>query len=449
MRRFLITAMQSNQGKTITTMALLAALKKKGISVQSYKVGPDYIDPSFHQRILKKKSYNLDSFFLDEEGIHELFNRTVSADVAIIEGVMGYYDGLGGTSTQASSYEIGEMLEATGILVIQPRGSSLSLAAQVKGILDFRSNHLQGIVLSRCSSSLYDFLKPLLEKETGLKVLGYLPDHDFLRSLDELHELEEEAFEEHMEQLAQLTLEHVDMDLFLSLAEERPLAEEASQERKNEKKDRLRLAYAKDEAFAFLYHENLRVLEEAGFELVPFSPLRDSFPSGCSGLYLCGGYQEHYLEELSQNKTLLVELKEQLDAGLPLLCEGGGYLYLHEALQDKEGKSYKLVGHVPGECIPQERLQQFGYVELRAVNEGPFLQGEDVLRAHFYHRWQVPDPGSDLEALRPISGRQNLVLHQKESFFGGMAYLYLPSEPRFAQNFYDRCKAWRMTWVED
>lgn len=446
MRKLLLTAMQSGQGKTVTTMALLAALKKKGLEVTSYKVGPDYIDPSLHERILKKKSYNLDSFFLEESEIKELFSRTAKGDVAVIEGVMGYYDGLGGTSTGASSWEISQFLDATSILVVQPKGSSLSLAAQIKGIMDFRPNSLKGILLSKCSASLYDFLKPLIEKETGLELLGYLPDTAFLQSLDELYDASEDTFLDHMDELAELTLSHVNLERLLELAKKE---EPELRERAQEQKEKIRLAYTKDEAFAFIYHENLRVLEEAGFELVPFSPLRDEFPTDCCGLYLCGGYQESYLKELSENKTLLYAIKEKMEKGMPTLCEGAGFVYLHEKVEDKKGEQHQLVGAFSGMCRQEQRLQQFGYVELRAKEDGFFLKKDEVLKGHFYHRWTCPDGGMDLVATRPISGKRTDVLHQKENFFGGMIYLYLPSEKKTLENFYNACKKWRYAWVEN
>ena len=448
MRKLLLTAMQSGQGKTVTTMALLSAFKKKGFETTSYKVGPDYIDPSLHERILKKKSYNLDSFFLEENEIKELFSRTAKGDIAVIEGVMGYYDGLGGTSTRASSWEISQFLDATSILVLQPKGSSLSLAAQIKGIMDFRPNLLKGILLSKCSASLYDFLKPLLEKETGLELLGYLPDTAFLQSLDELYDASEEVFMDHMDQLAELTLSHVHLERLIELAgEEQEKKDEAKVEKDSEEK--IKLAYAKDEAFAFIYHENLRALEEAGFELVPFSPLRDDLPADCSGLYLCGGYQESYLKELSENKALLRSINEKIEKGMPTLCEGAGFVYLHEKAEDKKGQQHQLVGAFLGICRQEQRLQQFGYVELRSKEDGFFLKKDEVLKGHFFHRWACPDGGSDLVATRPLSGKQTDVLHQKDNFFGGMIYLYFPSETKTLDNFYHACKEWRQAWVEN
>lgn len=446
MRKFLITAMESGQGKTVTTMALLAALSSLGYSVQSYKVGPDYIDPSLHERILQKKSYNLDGFFLKEKEIQELYQRTARSQISIIEGVMGYYDGLGGRSTQASSWNIGEILGATGILVLRPRGSSLSLVAQIRGILDFRPNSLKGLILSCCTQSHYLFLKELLQEETGLKVLGYLPEEGFLGSLDELHGASQEDFSQQMEKLAELCKKHLDLEGLLALSSENSV--HAHMEEEERQKEKLRLAYAKDEAFAFLYHENLHLLEKAGFELVPFSPLRDAFPENCHGLYLCGGYQQDYLEELSRNQGLLRELKQRVEAGLPTLAEAGGFVYLHEGVQDKEGRIHPLVGIFPGVCTQKEKLQQFGYVELRARNRGLFLREGEVLRGHFYHRWACPDAGRDLLELRPLSGKTQEVFHQRDHLFAGLGYLYLPSAPATAEHFYDICRQGGRTWVD-
>ena len=284
--------MASGSGKTTVTCALLAALKARGISVQSFKCGPDYIDPMFHTRVLGVPSRNLDLFLQGPDGVRRTLSRC-QADLALLEGAMGYYDGVGGTS-DASAWQTADTANVPAVLVLRPGGSALTLAAQVRGLQSFRSpSHLKGLLLNGCKPGLHAYLRPILERETGLPVLGYLPPmeeavlpsrHLGLLTAGEIADLSTwiDALAAQLEQTA-------DVSALLALAEGggRPSASPASAP------VRCRIAVARDEAFCFLYEDNLDALRQSGAELVFFSPLRDkSLPPDVHGLYLAGGYPE-------------------------------------------------------------------------------------------------------------------------------------------------------------
>ena len=327
MKAFLISAMQSSAGKTVMSCALMAALKRRGLRVEAFKSGPDYIDPMFHSGVLGVPSRNLDLFLQGEQGVRRSF-AAGNADIAVLEGAMGYYDGLGGTE-QCSAWDLANRLELPAFLVLRPKGAGLSLAAQVQGFLRFReSSRISGLLLTDCSQYLAEMLCPLLEPE------------------------EAEA--------------HIDLDLLLKLAAEKAV----SGRRTAAAKSLCRIAVARDEAFCFCYEDSLEALRMAGAELCFFSPLRDSrLPEGCRGLYLCGGYPELYAKALSENTAMRSAVLAAVKAGMPTLAECGGFLYLQDELEDINGETHPMCGALPGHGFRTERLVRFGYLTLQAEKD--------------------------------------------------------------------------------
>ncbi|MBR2765077.1 MAG: cobyrinate a,c-diamide synthase, partial [Blautia sp.] len=361
MRRIMISAMESGAGKTVLACALMQALRKRGLSIEAYKCGPDYIDPLFHQRVLGFPSGHLDLWLQGEAGV----SRTLAgqqAEQAVIEGAMGFYDGINGTD-QGSAWEIASLGAIPVILAIRPGGSSLTLAAQVCGMLSFRSPcPVTGLFLMECKPGMYAHLRPILEKETGLPVVGYLPPMEEAR-LESRHlglitAGEIAGFEERFCRIAKELEKTSDLNRILEIAympyspvddyRYRTMPSNVTYADKrtvSSQKPLCRIAVAKDEAFLFYYRESLEALRENGAELVFFSPLHDAcLPPGTSGLYLGGGYPELYAGELSANISMRSEICRAVRDGMPVVAECGGFLYLSRSLEGEDGIRYEMTG---------------------------------------------------------------------------------------------------------
>lgn len=476
---FMLAAPASGSGKTAAACGLMAALRGRGLAVRACKCGPDYIDPMFHREVLGLDSLNLDLFFSDPESLRQNFaHHAAGADVTVVEGVMGYYDGMGLDTDQGSSYDVASVLGLPVILVVPARGAALSLAATVLGIIGFRKQtNIRGILLNRVSAMLYPRLKKMLEEELKkagheIPVIGYLPENPAFRfesrHLGLITPQEIEGLKEQTAQAGRILTETVDLELILRIAGEAERTDrvdkgtEAEEERKEtrrslprtEGKNRLRIGIARDRAFCFYYKDNLELLERLGCELVPFSPLADAhLPDGISGLLIGGGYPELYGETLSRNTGLLTEIHDRIGEGMPCLAECGGFMYLHEEMTDRDGNVWKLAGTVRGKTWPADRLVRFGYVRIKAPQapggdsvsgraDSYLLPGEEI-RAHEFHYWDSSDNGNDCLAVKPDGRRSWQCIHMEGNLFAGYPHLYLPSLPAFAERFIQRCRNWR------
>ena len=358
--RILVAAPASGGGKTTLACGLLQLLTERGLRPAAFKCGPDFIDPLFHREIIGAASANLDLFFTGEETVRGLMLRgSEGCGMAVLEGVMGYYDGLGGVSERAGSFHLARATGTPAVLAVDVRGASLSLAALVKGFLEFRRpSGIRALFLNRCSQPLFSLLRPMLEQETGLPVLGYLPPSPELalesRHLGLVTPQDAERLREKLGKLAALLRGTLDLDRLLELAGQAPPVEAALPRAACLTGDRpVRLAVARDRAFCFYYQESLALLEELGAQLVPFSPLRDdALPQGVHGLYLGGGYPELWAEQLAGNSFMRRSVRQAVAAGLPTLAECGGFLYLHRELEDREGRSFPMAGALPFRAFP-------------------------------------------------------------------------------------------------
>lgn len=444
----MIAAPQSGGGKTVMTCALLAALQQQGYHPCAFKCGPDYIDPMFHRAVLKTESYNLDLFLSSEENVKDQFTRyTKQHDVALCEGVMGFYDGLGGTTPQASAWHLAEVLNLPVLLVLRPKGASLTLAATVQGMQHFRANsHLAGILLNECNPMLYRTLAPMLEKETGLPVLGYLPPmeaarfesrHLGLYTADEIADLQQRV--EHLGKQAQ---ESVDLPGILNLCR-RP-ARSAGKLRTSKLQPLTRIAVAKDEAFCFCYAETLDALRDAGAEPVFFSPLRDtSLPQSCQGLYLPGGYPELHAEQLSHNSAMRNSIRQAVREGLPTVAECGGFLYLGQTLENEEKQCWSMVGVLPGQGFKTDRLVRFGYAELTPHSDSLLFRAGECVPVHEFHYWDCTENGTACSAHKPVGSRSWQCGFASDRLFASFAHLYMAGSPKLAQRFVAAAKHWK------
>ena len=439
MIQFLLAAPRSGSGKTTMTCALLMALKRRGCAPCAFKSGPDYIDPMFHRAVLGVESRNLDLFFSAPETVRTLYARGAAGHgAAVCEGAMGFYDGLGGVSDRASAWHLADTLGLPVLLVVEPKGQSLTLAAELNGLKNFRTpSHIAGILLNNCTARMHALLAPMLEEETGLPVLGFLPKLPEAvigsRHLGLYTAAEVENLQQKLALLADAVEEHIDWPRLLALCEKEPPALPVQPEMPPA---RVRIAVAQDEAFCFTYAETLEAFRDAGAEVVFFSPLRDTaLPENIGGLYLPGGYPELHAKELSENTSLLREIKRKIESGLPTAAECGGFLYLGQSLTDAEGQSWPMAGVLPGEAKDAGRLVRFGYAALSADSDSMLFRAGESFPIHEFHHWDSTANGTALAAKKPVGGAAWRCGFVNEHFYAGFPHLYWAGTPlpqRFA-----------------
>ena len=439
MIQFLLAAPRSGSGKTTMTCALLMALKRRGCAPCAFKSGPDYIDPMFHRAVLGVESRNLDLFFSAPETVRTLYARGAAGHgAAVCEGAMGFYDGLGGVSDRASAWHLADTLGLPVLLVVEPKGQSLTLAAELKGLVNFRTpSHIAGILLNNCTARMHALLAPMLEEETGLPVLGFLPKLPEAvigsRHLGLYTAAEVENLQQKLALLADAAEEHIDWPRLLALCEKEPPALPVQPETPPA---RVRIAVAQDEAFCFIYAETLEAFRDAGAEVVFFSPLRDTaLPENIGGLYLPGGYPELHARELSGNTSLLREIKRKIESGLPTAAECGGFLYLGQSLTDAEGQSWPMAGVLPGEAKDAGRLVRFGYAALSADSDSMLFRAGESFPIHEFHHWDSTANGTALAAKKPVGAAAWRCGFVNEHFYAGFPHLYWAGTPlpqRFA-----------------
>ena len=439
MIQFLLAAPRSGSGKTTMTCALLMALKRRGCAPCAFKSGPDYIDPMFHRAVLGVESRSLDLFFSAPETVRTLYAKGAAGHgAAVCEGAMGFYDGLGGVSDRASAWHLADTLGLPVLLVVEPKGQSLTLAAELNGLVNFRTpSHIAGILLNNCTARMHALLAPMLEKETGLPVLGFLPKLPEAvigsRHLGLYTAAEVENLQQKLALLADAAEEHIDWPRLLALCEKEPPALPVQPETPPA---RVRIAVAQDEAFCFTYAETLEAFRDAGAEVVFFSPLRDTaLPENIGGLYLPGGYPELHARELSGNTSLLREIKQKIESGLPTAAECGGFLYLGQSLTDAEGQSWPMAGVLPGEAKDAGRLVRFGYATLSADSDSLLFRAGESFPIHEFHHWDSTANGMALAAKKPVGGAEWRCGFVNEHFYAGFPHLYWAGTPlpqRFA-----------------
>ncbi len=443
--RILLGAAASGSGKTLITCGLLQALKNRKLQVTSFKCGPDYIDPMFHSRVIGTKSRNLDSFFADEDTVRYLLEKNArDCEISVIEGVMGYYDGLAGISPKASAYDVAKITKTPAVLIVNAKGMSLSTAAFIKGFVEYQEDsQIRGVILNQVSSMMYPRLKQIIEEELSIKVYGYVPvvkdcvlesRHLGLVMPEEIVDLQQKLME-----LAEILEKSVDIDGLLELAEhaeELPVQESPVAYHTGRK---IRIALAKDEAFCFFYQDNLELLEEMGAELLPFSPIHDKkLPEHIDGMLFHGGYPELYAKKLSENKEMLVAVCAAVQTGIPYMAECGGFMYLHQEMEDMAGHSWPMAGVIHGKSWRTPRLTRFGYITL----EDGTCFGEHVgaIRAHEFHYFDSDCCGEAYTAKKPLSSRSWKCIHSDGQGMSGFPHMYYYSNLRVPEQFLRACE---------
>ncbi len=445
--RILIAGTGSGCGKTTVTSAVLRALQRRGVPLRAFKCGPDYIDPMFHTAVLGIPSRNLDLFFEDGTGVRGQLARALPPGaVGVMEGVMGFYDGISGTTDTASAAHLARVAGTPAVLVARPKGQSLSLAAVLKGFREFAPNTAAGVILNGVSHGMYPFYREIAEK-SGLKVYGYLPELPEA-SIPERHlglvtAQEMERLQEKLDLLAGAAEDGIDLDGLLTLARGASALADETAPLLPACKQRLRVAVARDTAFCFYYEDNLDVLRALGAEIVPFSPLLDAgLPPGIDGLYLGGGYPELHAARLAGNASMREAVRRAVSGGLPTIAECGGFLYLHETLSGADGIPYPMAGVLPGGARLTTRLQNFGYVTLTAQRPSLLADEGQSIRAHEFHYACAPDCGGAFRAEKP-NGRAWDCVQATDTLYAGFPHLYFRSNLDFAARFLRACAAGR------
>ena len=468
LKRVMLAAPKSGSGKTTITCALLQALKDNGEQVISYKCGPDYIDPMFHQKVIDIPSKNLDTFFTGDEMTKQLFlHGRKETDFAVMEGVMGLFDGLGGVREEGSSYHLAKVTKTPIILVIDAKGMGRSILSLIAGFLSYDTEHLiRGVILNRMSKGYYDIVRPLIEEEMKIKVVGCFPEQKQMK-LESRHLglVMPQEIEDIKEQLGQLAKEFVKTVSIEKISEIAGSAEElyccntvldkrktfyeiisrysSACERMSEA-DLPVIAVAKDEAFCFYYEDNLSFLREYGAKIEYFSPIHDKkIPSNCHALLFGGGYPELYAEKLSMNKEMKHSVKDAIENGMPVVAECGGFMYLHSVIIDKEGNEYEMADVIKGTCSYKGKLVRFGYINIEETKT-QFLSEGTMIKGHEFHYFDSSDNGKDCLATKPVTGRSYSCIISDETKWIGFPHLYYPSNPEFAKNFVEKAREYKI-----
>lgn len=439
--RILLAGMNSGCGKTSITCGILKALTDRGIRIQSYKCGPDYIDPMLHSHITGQPCRNLDPFFSTEEELRELMAKdSRKAEFSVVEGVMGYYDGIG-VSSEKSTHTVSAATGTPTILIINVKGMSHTMIPLIQGMLEYRENPVHGVILNRCSKGLYQMMKPELERILPIKVVGYFPNDDRVhigsRHLGLMTAAEIQNLDEVIQSLGAMAEESIDLDLLLQLGEEaEALPAHESAMGASHVAPAARIAVAWDKAFCFYYQENLDILRQSGAELVFFSPVNDrSLPENIGGIYLGGGYPETYRKELSENISMKEEICRAAEAGMPVLAECGGFMYTCENLIETDGSAMPMLGLIPTDVQMTPRLSMdFGYVTMGAQQDTPFFDKGTQIHVHEFHYSKAAKRG-EVCRMEKSTGRSWTGMHVRGNVLAGYPHLYFHNCPEVAGRF--------------
>lgn len=437
----MITAPSSGSGKTTVTVALLKAFLNEGKKISAYKSGPDYIDPMFHREVINIPSRNLDQFILGDDVCKYILGKnSKDMDISILEGVMGYYDGIG-TGTLGSTYELAKLLNCPVVMVVNCKSMSLSLCAIIEGFVNFREkSNIKGVILNNISKGMYDYYKTIIETNTNVKVYGYMPHLEDCklksRHLGLITAQEVEDLQEITEKLGNTAQETIDIKGLYDLSKSCDYVE--YHEIQIIKRKPVKIALAKDKAFCFYYQDSLDLLKELGAELIEFSPLKDEKLPDVDGLYIGGGYPELHMGQLSANISMIESLRSKIQGGLPTIAECGGYMYLLKSFKD-ENKEFKLVGIAEGQSYMTNSLNHFGYIKLTAKKDNILCKSGESIKAHEFHYSNSTNLGDSFVASKPNSKRNWECIVADESKFIGYPHLHLWGNVKFADNFIEKC----------
>ncbi|UED78653.1 cobyrinate a,c-diamide synthase [Lysinibacillus sp. CD3-6] len=445
--RFVLAGTGSGVGKTTFTIGLMKALQEKGKVVQGFKCGPDYIDPSYHTAVTGRASRNIDSWMFSHDAVRDIVARaSMDADVSIIEGVMGFYDGKSPLSDEGSAADISVVTESPVILIVNCASMARSVAAVVKGfqLLSDKPN-IVGVIANQVGSvGHYEIAKAAIEQECGIPVIGYLKRETGIdipsRHLGLIPAIERGELDSFFDKLGALMAETIDLDLLLSLTKAPVLQETGQLFAKQPTKD-ICIAVAKDAAFNFYYEENLALLRAKGATVQFFSPLaNEPVPAEADGLYIGGGFPEEFADTLAKNAIVKSSIREAITKGLPTLAECGGFMYLTEAITNSQGERHEMLGVIPGEVAMQTKLAALGYREIFGTTSNFLIGQDEQAKGHEFHYSSYS--GTHETPAYETKGRfgNKQEGYQNGNLVAGYTHFHFVSNPKLVDNWLTACK---------
>ncbi len=452
--RLVIAGTHSGVGKTTVVVGLMAALARRGVVVQPFKVGPDYIDPGHHSRVAGRPSRNLDTWMLRQGQIAGVFQcAAAGAGVSVIEGVMGLFDGHAPTSDRGSTAELAKWLRAPVILVVDGSCMARSAAALLHGFLTFEPQlRIAGVIVNRVSASHYQLIQRACRSHDNIPLLGYVP-RDAELTIPERHlglvpAPEDDRVVQVAKRLADVMEQTIDLRRLTRIANSASPLPSAPPlwPRRNGSVQRVRIGVAKDQAFHFYYPENLEALTECGAELVTFSPLEDErLPDALDALYIGGGFPEFFAGELSRNAAMRSAVRRAIGVGVPTYAECGGLMYLAKRLCDAQGRSHSMVGALPGTVRMTDRLQHFGYVTVRSLRNTILARADDSIKGHEFHHSVWERPASPRQtAYRVAQQRKSGRLEgfSNANLLASYIHVHFLTNVRWARGFVESARRW-------
>ena len=448
-----IAGVRSGVGKTTIATGIMGALTRRGYTVQPFKAGPDYIDPSYHQVACGVPSRNLDTWLLPHPTVLELYGKASSKrQISVVEGVMGLFDGHSSLTEEGSTAQLAKLLGAPVILVADASKVARSVAAEVLGYQQFDPDlNVAGVILNGVASARHlEFCQPQIEATTGLPVLGYLPRRPEFeqpeRHLGLIPTVEGTVANQWYESIIAQVEETIDVTRIAELAHLSSVSSSADAGGpqvypQEPQAKRAVIAVAQDRAFNFYYQDSLDLLEAWGAEIAPFSPLDDeSLPEGAGGVYLGGGFPELFAAELSANKSMLDSIRQAAGRGIPVYGECGGLMYLGRSLTGFDGVAHPMAGLLPAVSSMSQSRLSLGYREVEAISDGPLLTKGQKVRGHEFHWSTLEQPPQNEESVyRVVNQEGRPDGFRKGSVSATYVHVHLGSAPGLASRFIDTC----------
>ncbi len=455
--RIVIAGTGSGVGKTTITIGLMGALKRRGLNVQGFKCGPDYIDPTYHTAVTGRTSRNLDTWMLSHDTMQEIFLRgSEGADISVIEGVMGLYDGKNPLANTGSTAEIAQLLDSPVILIVNAQSMARSAAAVVLGYqkLDERVR-IAAVIVNKCGSQgHYKIVKSAIEQECKIPVIGWLGRDEQLeipeRHLGLIPAIERGELTPFLDHAADLVEKGIDLEAIVSLAEE--VSELCWPEKRlftigsPYPSDGPTIAIARDAAFNFYYPENLELLEQKGAKLICFSPLAgEQVPIAADGLYIGGGFPEEFAADLAAHVHIKADLKARIGGGLPVFAECGGYMYLTRSITDRAGYKHEMAGVIPADVKMQNKLAALGYREAKALSDCILMEQEEVIRGHEFHYSTLTTDQENYPYVYETKGLRGAGQegYYTENLMAGYTHVHFASNPKVVDRFISYCGEYR------
>jgi cobyrinic acid a,c-diamide synthase len=449
-----VAAPASGSGKTTITLGLLAALTRKSIDTAAFKIGPDFIDPGLHGEITGQPGRNLDGWMLEQDTNLEIFSRgAAGASMAVVEGVMGLYDGFSGASEAGSTAQMAKWLGLPILLVVDAGRMARSFAALVKGFVEFDPKvRFCGVVANNAGSPAHiRYLEEAMADVPEIALLGAIPK-DAAAGIPERHlglftAEDKVVCQQKTHALADLVSTHIDLNGLISELDEISLKQTTDRLRPE---PAVRVAVARDPAFCFYYQDNLDVIEEHGCEIVFFSPVRDAgLPENIHGIYLGGGYPELYAETLSENLSMRRALQAAVRSDMPVYAECGGFMYLCKSLEDQNGRIFEMAGVFGFQTVMAKRLCALGYRQIRFLENTPLGSADTVVRGHEFHYSFIRDPETDKTAPDVYETADRAGKNRTapgwltNQCLGSYVHLHFRSQPQTGRNFATACAAFQ------